>query len=651
MMSVKNKPGYFPYVDILVDVPVIGDRKFTYKTSENNYLPYGARVQVPFGSRRVDGYVVGYSDIKPDFDVKHILSCYDLKFLPPEHLLRLGIILKEYYLGSTVSFWKTLWPPLTPRLKLKSKENSKLEIDYECFHNSRQTFKFSGDFSETVFVEGPFESRWDYYCAKIEQALKLNQGVIVLVPEIRKLDAAARILKARFENSFRIMHSSQTGTTRRENWLRLLKGETKFVLGTRSAVFSPVAKLGLIIVEEEESYSYKAQEFPRFNAVTVAKARGALENSQVILGSFVASVKTRHDVSVGKVHQVNLPAPVYNDVKVKREIISMLGRKKTMMFSKELHLALRDVFNRGGKAILFINRRGTSSSLICCDCGNAIMCPRCSVPLAYHGRKSKMVCHTCGFRRTPPLECPECKGYTWKPLGYGIDRAISEFQKRFPKVPILGLDQDSESPENIIELFKSTSPVCLLSTQMLFGFDSLPMQFLGVLSCDNMLNLSDYSAPEQVFNLLMNLLHVLKNSTGDGEKTFMVQTLNPKHHAIKAILDSEIFYVFESKNRSDFNYPPFGALFKIEFSDFNSDKAKRVAENFVKEMTNHCDKIQILGPGPAPKFKVRGRYRWIIMLKANKREHLLKSVKHVYAIIPHNQVRITIDTEAPFGIG
>jgi primosomal protein N' (replication factor Y) len=236
-------------------------------------------------------------------------------------------------------------------------------------------------------------------------------------------------------------------------------------------------------------------------------------------------------------------------------------------------------------------------------------------------------------------------------VGYGIDRVESEFKKRFPKVPIFLLDQDTEAPEDVMAQFRSSAPSCLLCTQMVLGFEVPPFTGLGVISCDNLLSFPDYSAPEQVFKLLTDLLHLLKSSGGNPQKKFMVQTLNPQHHAIRGVQDPEAFYAVEAENRAALGYPPFGALFKIEFSGRQPDKVKQLAEEFATEAENCPQSVQVLGPGPAPKAMVRGRYRWIVMLKARNREDLSKVAKQVLNRVSHSQVRVTVDTEEPYGIG
>src|SRR5690606_7073040 len=212
-------------------------------------------------------------------------------------------------------------------------------------------------------------------------------------------------------------------------------------------------------------------------------------------------------------------------------------------------------------------------------------------------------------RQKPPLECPVCRGFTWRQIGYGIDRVASEFSKRFPRVPILKLDQDTEAPDHVIAQFASLTPSCLLCTQMVLGFEVPPVTGVGVVSCDNLLSFPDYSAPEQVFRLLMDLMHLLKSSGGNPHKQFIVQTLNPEHHAIKGIQNPEIFYTTEADNRAILGYPPFGALFKIEFSGEKQDRVKQLAEEFAAQVENCAAGIRVLGPGPAPKPRVRGRYR------------------------------------------
>lgn len=645
-------PDKSGYVEVVVDIPALGDRRFTYEVPGGCHLPYGAKVEVPFGGRQAEAYVVGHSTHKPDLDLKPVAAAYDLRFLPPHGLLSLGEVLKDYYLASTASFWRYLWPPSVRKQRLKSdtkfghaeQKGPDKPVDVPLEIPDLESFE------EASFVQGPASLRWDHYFAQIQDTLDSGKGVIVLVPEIRKLDRVARDLEARF-GPVCILHSDLKGTVRRENWLKLLRGDVMLGVGTRGAVFGPVRDLGLIIVDEEESHSYKSEEFPGYNAVTVARIRARLQNCKVLLGSFAPSVRTRYFLEQGRLNQAAQVSPEDGTITVNHQIISMLGRKRGLAISKELHLALRDIFAQGERAVLFLNRRGTSSGLMCCDCGNIIMCPRCSVSLAYHARETLMVCHTCGLRQKPPLECPVCRGFTWRQIGYGIDRVASEFSKRFPRVPILKLDQDTEAPDHVIAQFASLTPSCLLCTQMVLGFEVPPVTGVGVVSCDNLLSFPDYSAPEQVFRLLMDLMHLLKSSGGNPHKQFIVQTLNPEHHAIKGIQNPEIFYTTEADNRAILGYPPFGALFKIEFSGEKQDRVKLLAEEFAAQVENCAAGIRVLGPGPAPKPRVRGRYRWILILKAAKRETLSQVVTQLWPGVSHPQVRMTVDTEEPFGIG
>ncbi|NLC15730.1 MAG: primosomal protein N' [Firmicutes bacterium] len=681
-------PDMFPYVEVVVDIPAVGDRRFTYELPCACHLPYGAKVQVPFGRTQAEGYVVGRGRDKPDFDVKSVSAVYDLRFLPPGELLDLGKALKQYYVSSVASFWRYLWPPLVRRKRLEP--GMVLGRPISAGQGTVGAWKAPeltelDSFARSVFVQGPAASRWEYYFERMEHALSSGLGVIVLVPDIRKLGSAVRHLESRF-GPVAVIHSDLRGSTRRENWLRLLEGRSGIAVGSRSAVFSPVRNLGLIVVDEEESHLYKAEESPRFNAATVARIRANLQGCQVLLGSFVPSVRIHYYMSKGELKNTGhhgTPAAISRceakspcraeptwedtspwadrptseglsacpDASVTYQVVSMLGTKRGLTISKHLHLALRDIFHDGERAVLFLNRRGTSSALVCCDCGSTVMCPRCSVSLAYHARETLMVCHTCGYREPPPLECPVCRGFTWRQVGYGIDRMESEFKKRFPGVPIFLLDQDTKAPEDAVARFGSSEPSCLLCTQMVLGFELPPFTGLGVVSCDSLLSFPDYSAPEQVFKLLMDLVHLLKCSGGNPQKQFLVQTLNPQHHAVRGVQDPEAFYTVEAENRAVLSYPPFGSLFKLEFSGKHQDKVKQLAEEFAREVEARSGDIRVLGPGPAPKARVRGRYRWIVVLKSRSKQELSQVVSQVMDGVSQSQVRITVDTEEPFGIG
>lgn len=642
------------YVDIVVDLPSMGDKVFTYKVPEDVVLPYGAKVYVPFGRRNVDGYVVGRPSAAPDVDLKDVISVYDLNFLPPRNLLDFALTLRDYYLATISSFWGYLWPPQVKKIDVKKESFQTLCVKE---HDAPCTSEKAGNqdsHDRDTFVQGSDSFRWSVYLDAIEKAINAGSNVLVLVPEISRAEEAERRLAPIYgDEVLAVVHSDMTAVSRRNQWLEVRDGKKRITVGTRSAAFNPIKDLGLVIVDEEESVHYKAEEYPKYNGRTVAKLRGRYENCPVILGSYVPSVVANYGFSQDMFDEIKEGFRLRNNVD--SEIVSLLGRKNRVLISKELHLALADVFGAGKRALLFINKRGTASSLVCAECGNVILCPRCSVPMAYHSKESRLICHTCGYRENPPVQCPVCQGFDWKPVGYGIDRARSEFNKRFPKVPVFQVDQDSK--EDIcdnIRGFESQTPSCLLCTQMVFSVPRVPeLQVVGVLSADNILNLPDYLAPEEVFRLLTKLRCLLNEeetpSHKEMKKRFIIQTLNPAHHAIQGALDPELFYSVETENRKVLKYPPFGFVMRITVAGKSEEKVIEASDSLAAEIESKSEKIVVLGPSPAPKVKVRGQYRWHIMVKSPDRYCAIHAVKTSLPVLVSSHVKVYLDLEEPFG--
>jgi primosomal protein N' (replication factor Y) len=641
-------------VDIVVDVPTMGDKTFTYKVPQDCFLPYGAKVYVPFGRRNVDGYVVGRPATVPEIDLKDIIAVYDINFLPPKHLLDFGLLLRDYYLAAISSFWGYLWPPQVKKTALTKEQPPALGVREDNAFYVFEKPRNLDSANRECFVQGSDSFRWKTYVDAIDKTISSGSNVLVLVPEINKAhDFEQRLEPIYGKETIAVTHSDMTTASRKKQWLDVKDGKKRIVVGTRSAVFNPIRDLGLVIVDDEESLHYKAEEYPKYNGRTVARLRGKYENCSVILGSYVPSVVANVGLSEGGFCGFMEGFPMSD--KVDSKIVSLLGSKKRVLISKELHLALADAFASEERGLLFLNRRGTASSLACTECGNVILCPRCSVPMAYHSKESELVCHTCGYRHAPPVQCPVCQGVDWKLIGYGIDRARSEFNKRFPRVPVFQVDQDSKaSIDEAIRGFESQRPSCLLCTQMIFSVSEIPeMSVLGVLSADNMLNLPDYLAPEEVFRLLMKLLGILngneRSTYTESTKRFIIQTLNPGHHAIKGVLDPEFFYAIETQNRKSLQYPPFGFIMRITVAGKSEEKVIEASELLAAEIDSKSDKITVLGPSPAPKVKVRGQYRWHIMVKSPVRNCATEAVKTSLPIVTSPQVKVYVDLEEPFG--
>lgn len=474
----------------------------------------------------------------------------------------------------------------------------------------------------------------EVYIKAAEHAVKLKKQVIVLVPEIFLTPQITdRFIRA-FSGRIAIYHSGLAGHERMFEWQRIKDGEVDVVVGTRSAVFAPFERPGLIIVDEEFDTSYKQENEPRYNARDMAVVRGSFCGAVVVLGSATPSVETYHNAVTGKYTMLSLPGRAKDRPLPEIQVVDLkhdMNKMKDLFFSNEMIKEMRNALDDNGQAIVFLNRRGFSSYIFCRECGHIEKCVNCDIPLVYHKNNSLMKCHYCGYEKDPQLICPDCK----KPLmfkGLGTQKIEDVTQKFFPDKKILRVDIDSMKGDNVhLEVYnkiKNREIDILVGTQMIAkGFDFPEVTFVGVVSVDTILNLPDFRSDERVFQLLTQVA----GRTGRGDKPgiVVIQTFNPESIGIKsaAKYDTKAFYEGQIKIRKEYNYPPFSRLVQIIMQDEDEDKcsalADRIGDKIEKMVKAQSLKgIKVLGPAPAPLTRLRNKYRYSIILKSASRKDL-----------------------------
>lgn len=639
-------------LDVIVDVPAVGDRRFTYSCPQEICLPRGAKVRVPFARSSVDAFVVERSEGVPAFRVKPVEYVYDLDFLPAPDLLRLGERLAEHYCAPTAAIWSCMWPAVAPRKSvarlLKEGGVTPTSPDQMLPSKDRPALPDRSDGMAPDLVWGSPEARWERYMGEIRRTLSSGKGVLFLMPEIKGLRDALGRLSAEFPGDVCQIHSEMTGLLRREAWLSLARGEKRLAVGTRSAVFAPVRDLGLIVVDDESSTSYKSPEWPFYDGRFVARERAAT-GGRVLFGASHPSVE-----AVWRVSSNEWTCREEGEAKSEsctREVVFLDMRevkRSRDIISEPLREELGRAFGAGRRALLFLNRRGDSTQVSCQDCGSAIMCPECGLPLSHHAREGQMVCHTCGLRQKPPLVCPTCGGHRWRMSGYGIERAESEFRRVFPAIPVFRLDNDSSKavpPDESLSRFAEVSPSCLIATQMVLGY-TLPsgIAVVGVLSADTALSLPDYRASERAYQMLSRLSDLVE--PGEGFKgRCVVQTRNPGHHAIRGVADRNFFYEIELRERRMLGYPPFRRFFKVKFGGKTLLRVKEAASEFARRVPADGE-IRALGPVPAPKPRVRGQYWWQLALRGEDHEAMVDLCRRILAEISRiGAVKVLVDVD------
>jgi primosomal protein N' (replication factor Y) len=470
----------------------------------------------------------------------------------------------------------------------------------------------------------------EIYIRAMRDAVRRGMTALMLVPEISLTPVFSRRLKAQFGEAVAILHSSLSEGERGDEWRRIRDGDARVVIGTRSAVFSPLEKLGLVIVDEEHDGSYKQDETPRYHGRDTAIVRASRAQAVVVLGSATPSIESYHNAHAGKYTYLRLQTR-YGDRALAevqtvdmREVFKRHGKAQTL--SDELKSAIAETFARGEQAMILLNRRGFSSFLLCRSCGLAIQCPNCDVTLTYHRYNSSLQCHYCGFIRPVPRVCDACEGEYIHYVGLGTEQLEAMLREMFPEMNVARLDRDTTrrrgSFEQIIMEFASGGIDLLVGTQMIAkGHDFHNVTLVGVVSVDVGLALPDFRAAERTFQLLTQVAG--RAGRGDLPGRVIIQTYHPEHYSLTCAREQnyEEFYRREIAFRRTMHYPPFTALINVLIHDKDYDRANGTASAFARELREAGKDagMRVLGPAPAAISRIRGEYRFQVLIKARSR--------------------------------
>ena len=470
----------------------------------------------------------------------------------------------------------------------------------------------------------------EIYMRAMHEAIQRGRSALMLVPEIALTPLFSRRLRGHFGKIVAILHSSLSDGERTDEWQRIRRGDARVVIGTRSAVMAPLQNLALIVVDEEHDSSYTQDETPRYNGRDAAVVRGLNSNAVVVLGSATPSVESFHNARSDKYGYIRLGTRFENrplahvELIDMREVFKRHGKQQTL--SDELKVALTETLDRGEQAIILLNRRGFSSFLLCRSCGLAIRCPNCDVTLTYHRHNSSLLCHYCNFVSRVPEICPACDGHYIHYVGEGTEQLEDKLRAMFPDKGIARVDRDSTrrrgTLEHLLMEFAAGSLDILVGTQMLAkGHDFPNVTLVGVISVDVGLSLPDFRAAERTFQLLTQVA----GRAGRGERPgrVLIQTYHPEHYALESAReqDYEGFYRHEFEFRRTMHYPPFSVLINILIRDKKYDLANQMGSDLGRALRDVAEDatVRILGPAPAAFAKLKGQYRFQILIKARSR--------------------------------
>lgn len=492
----------------------------------------------------------------------------------------------------------------------------------------------------------------EVYMELIEKVLGMGKTSIVLVPEISLTPQMVKRFQSRFGDKIAALHSALSDGEKYDEWRRIVRGEASIVIGARSAIFAPLTNIGLVIIDEEHSDSYKQSDSnPKYSAKDIAILRGEYYNCPVIMGSATPSLEVMARANKGVYKLLNLPKrvngkelPVVRIIDMNEKIRSSKGH-----FSKDLIEAISDKLSRGEQVILFLNRRGYSSFVTCKNCGYTFKCPNCDISLTYHKSSNTLRCHYCGYGTKVYDICPECKEKSVNDLGVGTQKIEEELGKMFPDAKVLRMDFDTTSRkgahEEMITSFKNHEYDILLGTQIVAkGLDFSNVTLVGVINADTSLNIPDFRSSENTFSLLSQVA----GRSGRSEKTgeVIIQTFNPEHYAIQFAKKHDYigFYNKEMEMRKILKYPPFYYLCYIKISGKNADYIFGEANKIKRSLERNLLYTSILGPSQCTIFKVNNVFRYGIILKYKKEDKLVEILKKIDEHYRSDQrIRIDID--------
>jgi primosomal protein N' (replication factor Y) len=505
----------------------------------------------------------------------------------------------------------------------------------------------------------------EVYFHAIAHACRQKKQSILLVPEIALAVYMEGLFRSRLGERVAIYHSGLSERERYQQWMKIARGEVDLVIGARSALFAPFPRLGLIIVDEEHEFAYKQEEAPRYQARDAAIVRGKMQKVPVILGSGTPAVQSFHNALTKRYQLLSMPERVEKRPLPLVQVIDMKTRtasaKEEILLSPELKRALEHTLAQGQQAMLFLNRRGFNRVHLCRFCGQTIRCRNCDLALIFHLKAGRLACHYCGYRIEPPKVCPSCGRAGLKTFGFGTEKLEEELKRLFPQSRIARMDRDSVRHKGetyrILKLFNDRELDILLGTQMITkGYDFPNVTLVGVIAADFSLGFPDFRASERTFQLLAQVGG--RAGRGDKPGQVIIQTFNPEHYAILSAKDHDFekFYRDEITLRKQLNYPPFAYLACLRLQGNTKEetmllaqKAGREMERLLKAWPQKMKEIQILGPVEAPLSRLKGKYRWQILLKSKQsgllHQFLDQAEEAVLRLLRSKGVSLSIDID------
>jgi primosomal protein N' (replication factor Y) len=648
LSQLRDKGGVIPFSSAaklgLDDAALQRLRRVGFIEVRESMLGRKAKTQRVIAWKGVAGIVEGDAQA-PVFDAKaeRVKAALAARGpLPLAQLLRLaeisrGMIERMLRAGLLESWEERIDPAedpfdagyVPPAHELNAEQESALKL-------IRARFEL-GEFGVLLLHGVTGSGKTEVYMRAVQETLARGKTAIILVPEIALTLWIGRQCRAWFGARFEgvaVLHSALSDLERAREWWRVRNGEARVVVGTRSAIFAPLENLGLIIVDEEQESSYKQEETPRYHGRDVAIVRAKMEGATALLGSATPSLETYHHARSGKYELLTLASRVEQRAMASVEIVDLredfATTHQTSPISGVLHAGIQECLAQKMQALVLINRRGYSWSVLCRSCGASVQCENCSISMTHHKQRNRLECHYCGSLKAIPKQCPKCQSKYVYFFGEGSEHLEERLLKEFPGARIARLDRDTARTkrqyQETLGAFASGALDILVGTQMLAkGHDFQRVTLVGVVSADSSLSLPDFRAAERTFQLLTQVAG--RAGRGELPGRVLIQTFYPEHYAIQDAVkqDYPAFYERETQFRRVMAYPPFTSLANVIVRDTDLEKAIRWSRQLSEYFSPHDGKgLRILGPAAAPIAKLKKEHRFQFLLKSPKRSLLAR---------------------------
>lgn len=537
----------------------------------------------------------------------------------------------------------------TEKLKLtEEQQNAFNKISNQINNNEYKQFLLYG-------VTG--SGKTEVYLQLIEEAIKKNKAAIVLVPEISLTPQMIDRFISRFnQDEIAVLHSKLSIGERYDEWNRIKENKAKIIIGARSAIFAPTENIGIIIIDEEHDSSYKSEAIPKYDAKEIAKKIAQENNCPLVLGSATPDLNTYYYAKQGNIELLELTKRANNSKLPNVQVVDLkmeLANGNRSMLSVNLHDAIEKNLKEKRQTILFLNRRGYSTFIMCRECGYTVKCKNCNISMTYHKSENKLKCHYCGYEEKVVTTCPECHSDKIRYFGTGTQRLEQEINKIFPQATTIRMDIDTvtkkNSHEEILNKFRNENIDILIGTQMVVKGHHFPnVTLVGVIAADSSLNIDDYRANERTFQILTQVAGRAGREKLDGQ--VIIQSYNPENFSIECAKHQnyEMFYNTEIELRKQLKYPPFCDIILIGFNSLVEKEILEVSEKVYKYLKSNLNEqeFNILKPMPSPIDKIQNRFRWRIIAKGNMTQEANKILNNCLADIynsNYKNTRISID--------